>query len=421
MSSHFDDRTSNYDNYRNKGRGQSRDPGSSSDSGSGNDRKSSHHRSKRSDSRFRRASSRRRSRDSSEESSHSRDRRRSRGKSHSSRYSRLRSSSEFSSDSGERNSTRRENERHSTRPRQRSPPAPKMETFSGKTRTWDAFIFQFRQLSHRYRWSERDKRDRLIACLRGNAVKYISTKPRKICSKYRDLRDSLDKRYGVLEVPSTARRQLVSMRQEETETLEDFADRVLCKATEGYPEVTDDCLQDLAKDHFLKGCKDKAAGYATAERKPGNLYEALEDIRDASANLKVFGRPSVSARQVTFADSGDERHRPEESRLTKEDRSLIESLRVQLAEMATKNDKFVRNRSPIPARGSRSRSPSPNSRCFNCNQQGHVVKDCPKAQLCFECGKEGHWARECPQKVANGSAARASTEQRRSRSPPSLN
>ena len=33
------------------------------------------------------------------------------------------------------------------------------------------------------------------------------------------------------------------MRQEEAESLDDFADRVLVKVAEGYPEVPDDTLQ----------------------------------------------------------------------------------------------------------------------------------------------------------------------------------
>ena len=93
------------------------------------------------------------------------------------------------------------------------------------------------------------------------------------------------------------------MRQEEAESLDDFADRVLVKVAEGYPEVPDDTLQILATENFLRGCKDRSAAYAAAERKPDDMQTAMQEVRDAAANLKIFGRSGgMSARQVTFQE-----------------------------------------------------------------------------------------------------------------------
>ena len=52
--------------------------------------------------------------------------------------------------------------------------------------------------------------------------------------------------------------------------------------------------------------------------------------------------------------------------------------------------------------------------CYNCNQEGHMSRDCTKDRVdrnerrggggggdCYKCGKPGHFARECPENENN--------------------
>ena len=103
----------------------------------------------------------------------------------------------------------------------------------------------------------------------------MQSRPKSERKEYYALKELLNQCYGIMELPATARRYLQSMRQEEAESLDDFADRVLVKVAEGYPEVPDDTLQILATENFLRGCKDKSAAYAAAERKPNDLQMAM--------------------------------------------------------------------------------------------------------------------------------------------------
>ena len=79
----------------------------------------------------------------------------------------------------------------------RMPPFPKLPAFDGKAAEWRGFIFQFRKLAKSGRWTEREKRDRLLGCLRGKAITYVQSRPKSERKDYYALKELLNQRYGV--------------------------------------------------------------------------------------------------------------------------------------------------------------------------------------------------------------------------------
>ena len=144
------------------------------------------------------------------------------------------------------------------------PAPPKMSTFDGEGKTWRAFKIQFREYSRIYQWSTQTRLDRLMASLRGKALLFIGKKDRSERRDYKRLMKSLERRYGLEELPSNNRKQLLVASQESNESLEDFAERVYTLTTDGYPEAGKELLVTLATNYFLKGHRDKYAALSVS-------------------------------------------------------------------------------------------------------------------------------------------------------------
>jgi hypothetical protein len=203
------------------------------------------------------------------------------------------SDSESDSDEDTKDHRRRGN-------RPRSPPPPKLETFSGDTGKWKAFIFQFEEAVSAHKWKSERKLVNLKLCLRGKAVEFYQSRPKEVRKSYKKLKQSLMQRYGQKDLPFTVRRQLGYIKQEENETLEEFGDRVLGMTMEGFPTTEDDTVQMMAVDSFFKGCKDKAAAAIALEKEPSTMHEAVQAVKKSVHNQKLVNKSALSTRQVSF-------------------------------------------------------------------------------------------------------------------------
>ena len=112
-------------------------------------------------------------------------------------------------------------------------------------------------------------------------------------------------RFGVKDAPITVRRQLQILKQEENETLEEFSQRVHFLVMNGYPGALESTIEQIAVEHFLKGCIDPRAASVAMDKNPTHIHNAVKYTKDAINNRKVlYGKSTTTSaiRKVSFND-----------------------------------------------------------------------------------------------------------------------
>ena len=132
---------------------------------------------------------------------------------------------------------------------------PKMEVFSGdpKGLTWSSFISKFDRIAKRRDWTKRKRLDRLFDCLSEKTLEYANRSEGR--NSYRKLKKELGLRFDLKEAPVAARQKLHLMKQNEDEGLEEYLQRVLTSAMDGFNTADKNTVQQLATEAFLRGCK----------------------------------------------------------------------------------------------------------------------------------------------------------------------
>ena len=274
------------------------------------------------------------------------------------------------------------------------PQFPKLSTYDG-TSDWKAYKLQFTHTATRFEWDDQQKLDNLLLCLRGKALKFFSTRPTSVQNNFVDMMDKMTRRFGNKELPHSIRRQLQDVKQQIEESIEEYAERVQELATDGYVDASEDIVEMMATEAFLRGCSDKQAALLAMDKNPSRIDKALQYVKSAIHNRKILlGQKKPEVRKVQFKDVDSDsetelavrtlnkgQYKPNKDSWKNKLEERVERTERDISHMKNNIEKIVqllsregrgRSRSPSPAT-----SPRRQVTCFACNEIGHYSRECP--------------------------------------------
>ncbi|CAC5396879.1 unnamed protein product [Mytilus coruscus] len=267
------------------------------------------------------------------------------------------------------------------------PTPPKLAIFDGKSE-WKPYFMQFNHIARTYEWSNEQKLNRLIECLRDKALKFVSTRQETVQKNYDMLVQKLSQRFGNKDLPHTIRRQLQEVRQFVDESIEEFAERIQELATDGYLNTPENVVDTIAVDAFLKGCTDKKAALLPWRRtqipwiKHYNMKPEVKRVQFYDDSDEESTECSV--RQVKTGNNSSmqdlqKKYETMETRMATTEQHIwtIKSDIKKIINSISPKTTADRQRSPSP----RGRSPTRDVRdvqCYTCREMGHYSTQCPK-------------------------------------------
>ncbi|XP_063957689.1 uncharacterized protein LOC135154676 [Lytechinus pictus] len=268
---------------------------------------------------------------------------------------------------------------------------PKSLTFNGKG-NWRAFFRKFSAFADHHNWTAMERVSQLYWGLKGKAEDYLlMVLDQEPNMPYAGLVARLQHRFGEEGLSESAQLEFVAAKQGPTESLPDWADRVLQLAARAFPGVNGSYPNRQAVLRLCQGALNREAGCHALTRNPSTVNEALKYIEwHQHVHRAMYGRPKA----VSKANEGEVRkvELPQgnnaalEQRLVNLERKTDERLghierdlqRLGGLERDLKKVLEAIQTRPQPAR-ERGRSPG-RDRCYECGGIGHYRNNCPSVQ-----------------------------------------
>ena len=327
---------------------------------------------------------------------------------------------------------RQENGRHSS---YTSNYGIKLPSFDVKE-NWKVWISRFEEIAERRNWDNDMKLDNLLPKLQGRAGDFVFTQlPKYTLRCYSDLVKELNSRFRVVETKRTFASKFSQRVQKDNETVEEYAADLKRLYSKAYQQRDAKTRQEDLVRKFLDGLKDNDARFEIEYNKEPEdideaVYHAVNFIQTKRRNksdtfldrkLKKYARrateekyydtdeeccsdteepehvyrvPQKSERPVTknpksqeAKSEKDESESEIQLKLLTETRDLMQTLVTQIAAIANgqQGTQISQTRSNQPRRG---------VVCFKCNEEGHVIRDCPRKTARTDDANSGDQSRK---------------------------
>ena len=262
-----------------------------------------------------------------------------------------------------------------------SRPAVIPEAFTGEGE-WTQWIYHFENIAAVNEWNDAKKLLWLKARLTGRAQLAFQHASTEIQEDYDRLKQAMKDRFEPESRKGRYQAEFQTRRKKPSEGWADFAQDLQSLADKAFPHLQGEARDQLALTHYLSQIDNAQLAFSVKQQKPTNLDAAVSAtlemesyLPSKSAILGIAGTDVKSlteqtsltaAATATGTDSTTELMKQLLDRMDKMEVELRQSKQAQLT---------------AEGRGSRKRV-NPNYRrkppviCWNCNQPGHVARNC---------------------------------------------
>lgn len=243
----------------------------------------------------------------------------------------------------------------------------KIEYYSGE-QPWPVWHRMFEKIAMLNGW-KKELPNRLFAHLKGPALEVACSMPDRELEDYTSLVTTLDNQFGPAKQSELHLAELRSRKKKSSESFRELGRDIRKLSGLAYSTASYEERERLARVHFIDAIPEPEIKFLILQRKTSNLDEAVQAAEEIAGYKRWIdfdsekSEPRQRGRHVNAVSVGDSF-----TECMKQNTESLKKVEETLAAMLSKQeDQNKRNR------GFNQR----NTRCYNCNQLGHLRRDCP--------------------------------------------
>ena len=280
--------------------------------------------------------------------------------------------------------------------RMNNEPRPVLPVFNGR-HTWDSFIIPFQLIADRFDWGKRRQVEEMILCFRDVALTFTAQLPAYLREDLDSLCKEMDKRFGDHTLPETYRRNLMTMRQSNSESYQKYAARVSECVRKAFPGINYVLFNELCVEHLLNGIPDQGVAYDVITKRPKTIDEAINLLTWHESCKRGFYRRDtyLQYQDDSYSDCDDKytqnvdirrvNHKRfvTEERLQQFGRELRDDITKNVTKSVTENivktiRQVVREEvKSVQNYGTQGGTSTKTVTCYSCHTEGHISSNCP--------------------------------------------
>ncbi|KAK3086157.1 hypothetical protein FSP39_014434 [Pinctada imbricata] len=249
-------------------------------------------------------------------------------------------------------------------------------TFDGTT-PWLDFKNHFEYCVQLNEWNDKQKALFLGVSLRGAAQQILSNLSNDKKADYKELVIALEKRFAPPNIEELYKAELRMRLRKQGESLLELGQAVRRLVTLAYPNAPEKVLDTLSKDNFLNFLTDAEVRLKILRARPTYFDETLQIAVELDACMRAEEkRASKSHYKIVREVESDATNDRADDRTAEIDK--LKSELQQLKELMQKQ--ILRGRRGNRGRGRGKPLDRNDVICYNCNQKGHMSRQCPQSK-----------------------------------------